>query len=483
MSYDYIIVGAGPVGLTLAWLLSQSSKIGSKGILIIDRENDIGGCHRVHRYRGLFTEHGPRVYSNIYLNMIQILNEMEIPFHKVFTPYNFGSGSMSNIVLTQLSIREIILLIIEYFKYVINPLHGQNISVADFITANQFSVESRDLLNRVCRLTDGAGIDRYTLFELLSSFDQHIFYQFAQPRRPNDVYLFPMWRAKLEATGKVEFLLNSTVTKVNLMGDNKKVAGVGIYNGNGNYDVLAPNVILAIPPNPVAKILREWNGLNVAQFAAASQYETNIPVVFHWNKKLVLPKIWGFPSSEWGVISILLSDYTQFDEPESETVISTCITLTDSVSSVTQKTANQTLKREELVNEVFRQLSHLYGGLPTPTAAILSPEIYRNRNDGNNGEKWVSTDTAFVLTPKGGFIADQSHRKIKGLHWVGTHNGKSYYHFTSMESAVTNAMAFCGRQPLHKPLNFSKILRYILAVVIVLLAIVLYTGYKKQFLR
>lgn len=482
MSYQYVIVGAGPVGLTLAWLLSQSPKTGPNGILIIEREHSIGGCHRVRRHQNFFTEHGPRVYSNIYLNTIQILNEMEIPFNKVFTPYNFSNNSMSSIIISKLSIRENLLLMLEYFKLALNPLHGQNTSVADFITANNYSNDSRDLLNRVCRLTDGASIDRYTLFELLSGFDQHVFYQFAQPRRPNDVYLFSMWRTKLEATGKVEFLLNTMVNKVNMeinsniANHHNKVTGVNIHNGNGSYDILAPTVILAIPPKPVAKILRglSWNGRNLDQFAKASEYETNIPVVFHWNKKLVLPKIWGFPSSEWGVISILLSDYTQFDDSRSQTVISTCITLTDTVSSVTHKTANQTTKKQELIDEVFRQLSHLYGGLPTPTIAILSPDIYRDA-----GGKWVGSDTAFVLTPESGFIADQSHRGIKGLHWVGTHNGKSYYHFTSMESAVTNAMAFCNRE-LHKPLNLSKIVRYLIATICVILLCVVYFRYKNK---
>ena len=67
--YNYVIVGSGPSGLSLAWYLSKENK----SVLLIDRETSIGGCHRVQRVNGLLTEHGPRVYSDVYLNFINLL--------------------------------------------------------------------------------------------------------------------------------------------------------------------------------------------------------------------------------------------------------------------------------------------------------------------------------------------------------------------------------------------------------------------------
>ena len=73
MEYDLVIIGAGPSGLALA---QASSSIGKK-ILIIDRENQIGGSHRVRRVKQgnelLFTEHGPRIYTTAYKNFINLL--------------------------------------------------------------------------------------------------------------------------------------------------------------------------------------------------------------------------------------------------------------------------------------------------------------------------------------------------------------------------------------------------------------------------
>jgi phytoene dehydrogenase-like protein len=72
--YDYIIVGSGPSSLTLAYHFSKLKK----HCLILERDKDIGGCHSVRRVDNYFSEHGPRMYSNSFVNFINILNDMNI---------------------------------------------------------------------------------------------------------------------------------------------------------------------------------------------------------------------------------------------------------------------------------------------------------------------------------------------------------------------------------------------------------------------
>lgn len=46
--YDFIVIGGGPSGLTVAHLLT---KLNAK-ILVIEREKTLGGCHRVKYVEG-----------------------------------------------------------------------------------------------------------------------------------------------------------------------------------------------------------------------------------------------------------------------------------------------------------------------------------------------------------------------------------------------------------------------------------------------
>src|ERR1044071_7302045 len=83
--YDYVIVGAGPSGLTLAWYLANYGK----KILLIEREKEIGGCHRVQRVNGLFTEHGPRIIVSNYFSLKDILKQIGLKFEDLYVPYYF----------------------------------------------------------------------------------------------------------------------------------------------------------------------------------------------------------------------------------------------------------------------------------------------------------------------------------------------------------------------------------------------------------
>jgi len=489
--YDYIICGAGPVGLTLAWLLAEVPQINK--ILIIDRESEIGGCHRVRRYNKLFTEHAPRIYSDSYLNFQQILNHMGLSFPDFFTPYQIADSNQELLTVTNkevlsiMSFREILLLGIEYFKLIVNPHHGINETVLQFTERNNFSKTSQEQLNRICRLTDGAGADRYTMLELLSILDQHIFYKIFQPKRPNDRALFPEWQDKLKGTGKITLMLDTTVE--NLLYSKNQIQGVVVQNNQGQFNIQSPNVILAIPPKNAIGLINKigWGTHNLTSFAENSKYDPFLPIVFHWDKELNLPRIWGFSNTEWGVLSIKLSDYMDFDDPRSKTVISSSISMPDIVSSNTGKTANQSDKGE-LIHETFQQLSKFYGGLPPPTHSILSPGVYRSNEENPH---WTTLDNSFVLTPKSKFIPEQNHPTIQGLSWVGTHNGYSHYNFTSMESAITNALAYYFQKfpelasqnyQLKQVTSLSEVLRKVLiAIVIILVIYLVYSNWNSNF--
>jgi hypothetical protein len=125
----------------------------------------------------------------------------------------------------------------------------------------------------------------------------------------------------------------------------------------------------------------------------------------------------------------------KFKENNSKTVISCNITLTDNKSSIINKTANECKDKNEIIYETYRQLKQIYKSLPIPTLAFINNYYY-------NGI-WKSNETAFLKTPNNNYL--RNNKLTDNIYLLGTHTGNSKVHFTSMESAITNAIELINK--------------------------------------
>ena len=481
--HDLVIIGGGPSGLALAQCMLHDTKI--RKIRIIERETDIGGCHRVERVSKsqLFTEHGPRVYSSAYLVFQQLLEEMGIRYADYFTPYKFKIAEIGGqTVFSTLRWRELGLMTLEFSKLVVNKNHGRNQVLLDYLTRHQFADKSIELINRLCALTDGGGADKYTLYEFLQLFNQQLFYTLYQPTKPNDVGLFTLWRNYLLQSGRVEFLINTDVHKLSVNPTTHRIDSITIGQNNEVVSMnITPDtrVVLAIPPkaflpifNNSSSIIKNSFGDYKAfiEYVNSTAYIDYISITFHWHKQLELDKVYGFPNSEWGIAFIVLTDYMKFEQKQSKTVISAAITLTDRISSHIGKTANQCTDTKELINETLAQLRLAFPSLPEPDVILISPGVYYDETL----KKYRCKDTAFISTSGQPFMPFQSS-SIRNLYTVGTHIGKHTYSFTSMESAVSNSVALAHifhpstkqHYKLKSVVTFAEIVRLLIFLCIV----------------
>jgi L-2-hydroxyglutarate oxidase LhgO len=447
-NYDLVIIGGGPAGLALAQCICQLNK----KILIIEKEYQIGGCHRVRRVNNLFTEHGPRIYSNVYLNFRNLLKEMNIDFYDIFNKYKFSHTEIGGeTVFSTLTFGELFQLTIEFIKLLFNNSYGFDIILQDFLYKNNYKKESIDMIDRICKLTDGGGIDKYTLGQFLELFNQNFFYSLYHPKLPNDIGLFKSWKNFLEKKG-VTFMLNTTVEKININTQNNTIQSINAFNYGKSYNIFSNKFVFAMPPKNLYQLINKFNiphdWGNLREYAFKTAYIDYISVTFHWDKPLKLNKVYGFPRSSWGLAFVVLTDYMKFNENNSKTVISTAVTLTDKKSPNINKTADQ-CNLNELINEMFLQLKEAYPNLPKPTYSIISPGIIYN----NQNKKWESIDTAFILTANFPSLKFQNN-SIKNMYTLGTHNGYSNYKFTSLESAVTNSIVLSKK--LYPELNDPK---------------------------
>jgi len=469
--YDFIIVGAGPAGLAFAHCCS---KIGKK-ILIIDKENDIGGCHRVRRVNGLFTEHGPRVYSNTYKIFEQFLIDMGYKFEDLFTKYDFGITTIGGeTIFSTLHFNELFYLMLEFLKLVIFENHGRYTILEDYLKHNNFSNKSIDMIDRICKLTDGGGADKFTLNEFLQLFNQQFFYTLYQPKTPNDKGLFKIWKQYLESKN-VDFILDCNIKDIIRSYD--RIESIIISHNNQTRSIVGENIILAIPPKNLYDFINKYNIRHdwgdLLSFSKDTAYIDYISVTFHWDKPLTLPKVYGFPRSSWGVAFVVLSNYMTFDESSSKTVISASVSICDVISPNNKKTANE-CNVSELMYEMYLQLKESFGGnLPQPTVSILSPGV---KYDEIN-KQWISLDTAFITSSLQRYLPFHNN-ETKNLYNLGTHNGKSLYKFTSLESAVSNSVFLCKKlYPEFDSITVKKLYSLTDCINLIILVIIIYFLY------
>jgi len=441
--YDYIIVGGGPTGLALAQVLSRSL---SNRILLVEKRDYLGGCHGVTRvHDGMMTEHGPRIYIDNFLMFTQLLNDMGVQFDDLFVKYNFSTATMMLEALRVLTLRELATL---FWSFATLNDSFKNTTLLEYLSSHDFSNASIDILDRIGRLTDGGSADTYTLFSFLQILNQNFLYGIYQPRVPNDVGLFRIWENALLDRGVV-IMKNATIEEFIVSGatEDARVAGIAVRDSRNNSNEARPTmcgckrIILACPPQEVQRILNAHPELGAAfgpefdRFQHETQYLPYISVIFHWSSQIKVPKIWGYPRTSWGVGNIVLSDYMDFNDPRSKTVISTVITMPDAPSDNAHlnASANEIGDKRGVMKEVFRQLRQVYPDLPDPDYQFLTQSAYDAA-----GRRWMPFNHAFMTTTHG-HVPNQSVL-YDNLCNCGVQNGNSSYSFTSMESSVANAV-------------------------------------------
>lgn len=429
--YDLIIIGAGPSGLALA---QMCCKVKDLKILIIDRENDIGGCHRVRRkyieevQENMFTQHSPVVYGETYVTFKKLLKEMNVDFYDLFVKYNFNITEIGGeTIFSVLSFNEILSFILPFIFLIFNPDYGNKIILHDFI--KNFNKDSIEIIDRTCILTDGGDSTKFTLNEFLQLLNQQFFYSLYQPKLPNDIGLFKIWKEYL-INNDVDFLLNTNIETINIK--NNLIESINI----GTDKIYAKKFVFAIPPKSLNEIVKKNNiqfNIDLEKYANDTAYYDYVSFTFHWDKKLDLKRLYGFPKSDWGITFIKLSDYMKFEENNSKTVLSLALTRSEKVSKRIGKTVHE-CTFDEIVNEVYIELKELYGeNFEYPKIALLSPGVKYVK------DKWISYDTAFISSAMYTYLPFKNDF-IDNMYNVGTHNGKSLYKFTSLESAVSNGV-------------------------------------------
>ena len=154
----------------------------------------------------------------------------------------------------------------------------------------------------------------------------------------------------------------------------------------------------------------------------------------------------------------------KFKERNSKTVISCNASYLDKKSKFLNKTANECKDKNEVIYEIYRQLKEIYPTLPIPTLAFIN-------NYYDNG-KWKSAETAFIKTVNYNHL--KNDKLSDNIYILGTHNGNAKVHFTSFESAVSNAIALINKiynkdYPIKKAFTIKDLIMLIIVFIIIII--------------
>jgi len=469
-----VIVGSGVAGLAFANQIIKNNNSNTH-ITIIEKDNSIGGCHKVHRksYNGenYFCEHGPRIYLNNYVNFIYLLKEMKLNFNDIFIKYKYNFFNISNrLIFTDkiFSLSELFAIVRDFLFTIFSNTYGINISMFDYMKLNNFSNKTIHYIDGFCRSFDGGDSSRISLNQFMNLSIQCLFYSIYLPRLPNDEGLFKYWKNYL-TKNKVNFITNNGVSKI-ITDDEKKIVKSVILNDG--REIYADLFILAIPPENILSIIpNSFGNLITNDFVNKTKYNDYISITLHWDYDIGIDKdIFGLNTkTEWGLLVMIMSDYMKFKESSSKSVISCAIILTDTKDSYLNKTANE-CSEKELIDAVYKQLLSVFKNIPKPTLYFI------NNYYDKNLKKWVSNEKAFIKVPNVNYI-DFKSPNYKNLYNLGTHNGKHKNSFTSVESAISNSIKlnniiFNKKNRIKRCFDFRDFIIVFLAIIIVLLIIV-----------
>ena len=335
-NYDYIIIGTGPSSLTSAYYLAKLNK----KILLIGKPNEDS------------LEFGPTFYSDSNINFKRLLLNFGTNFDSLFRKMKFNSSSILTKSLEYLNIREFLLFIGEFIS------NTKNKTLQSFMLENNFDEKSINYMSSLCEFfyhTSDCNLNNF-----LQLVNQELSYNLYQPKEPINKKLFNIWIDNIINTKNCDILLNTEIDKINYTDD--KITSIDINNRN----IKCENIIV-----------EKYN-------------ETPISICFHWDSKLDLQNIeWSTPKS--GIIALVLTDYTYFNDSKSVTVISTTILNNKMLSNLN----NKILSKKEIINEVFMKLKDVYINLPEPTNIVFNKkDIIFDNISSDNCKQFISIETA-----------------------------------------------------------------------------------------
>lgn len=452
--YDITIVGGGPSGIALALMLENTGK----RILLVERENTLGGCWRVEwQNEKYYTEHSPHIMTSNYKRFMQLCKYLNVK-NEFKNTYKYKS-SFRSVYLDKNVIGNL------KFSDIIKIVSGLIMSrfIENKQTVDEFCDHISDTGKKVMYILSVAAastpdkVMMQDMFDIMTEYPPSII-QMSEPE---------LWlnaaKKYFDNSDNIDLSLNTEIKSINYM-----------KNGYTINDVIhTDEVILALPPIALKNILEKSsadiqnNWLPYPDFklwADESSYNS-IGFQLHFDQNVEYKDEWCWSCiGDWNIIILPMSKYlkTFTKDPSVKTVWSCTIIDQNKFSSRLKKKVHQ-CTLVEIEEEIKHQLN-----IPINIRVTFYDGLEKSK------EQYESKDTGFVRQ-KYGVLPYTG--KLKNIHIVSTVNQKG---IITMEKALESAYEFIklNYNGHHRILDDKNNNILYSVIILILLTIVLYKCFK-----
>lgn len=432
--YDYIIVGGGVTGITVALALSYT-----KRVALIEKTNTLGGCWSVEWINNkYFHEHAPRVLS-IDSDMKDLFDYIGITNNDIKQIY--GSYVSANITIIQdmlsgLSFTDLLKIICSKIAHSMGILEDQ--SVSDWENKWGISNEGRKQIYKISLLMADSP-DKLKIKDMLHSLSPNSLTQFTDPEKW--IYL----AEKLLIQNGCHILKKSEIVNIK---NNK------CYLDN-NRIIKGKKIVLCIDPKPLYNLLLRSNLLSnwKSTDSLAKSFYSSIDFQIHFFEKVDFPKkwMWSF-DTKYKIISVPVSNYAKiFSKDHLIQSVLSCTIIDQTLISHSDP--------KKIIYEGVRQIMDIlkYSG----DYIVTHGELYQEHN------KFVSKRTGYVRTSS----LIPFYGKNNKIAIVGPYND---YGVATFGKSVSSGIKFVEEENIKVIWKKSQTNLYLFYSIIIIIFIILY---------
>jgi len=432
----YTIIGSGPTGLSLAYVLS----LNNLDVDIIEQYDQLGGSWNSqwidNKY---FSENAPRVYSDAG-------NSRKLLSHLGFTK-NDLQEIYGNFLQTNYKVFSFIFKHFNFFDYFIflfsiikYKFTHDNITVNDWMKKSGLSNQGKKAIKIISILICDRP-DKTNINDFFGAVSQGAVLP-KQMKEPNKWH--QLIETYLNTKSNVRIFKNTKVNK--LYKDNSTFSIFTTNIENGTRDIIYSNKVFLctqsngiypILKNSVGDIRNNWMPLKRMKKWCKNTYYSGFGFQLHFDKKVKFKDEWCWScGNDWTVIILPVSNWLkEFSKDKTiKTVWSCCIVDMDTKSKRLNKTANQS-SYNEVIEECLYQIRQSYD-IPPPKIITTSQGLKKENH------KWISQNTGYTrnryndLSMKG---------KVKNLFALGCFSKISKNEIAYMGSAIDSVAEYLDK--------------------------------------